>query len=268
MSEIKAALIQMRVGNSFETNLKEAERWIEHAASKGAEIISLPEYFFAPNERMKIEELYSLTHQKTIDFLADISQDCRIVVAGCVIERSDDSFFNTCLVYENGKCIGKQRKVHPTDGECEWGIKNFDRFNVIKSKKGTLGVLVCADVLHPEAGRILGLLGAEIVFVPVISRFYEEDLTKNARNCIFVARAYDNGYFLLKTGGVGVSPFGYRTVGRSLVASPWGIIAQPEDENKPQVIFSQLDMDLLRKIKRETNFGSKRVKKAYLPLVQ
>ncbi|HEX59450.1 MAG TPA: carbon-nitrogen hydrolase family protein [Methanomicrobia archaeon] len=268
-----AAIIQMRVGRTLDENLEEASLLVSEAASAGAELICLPEYFFAESFKGKTPaDVHEETYERTVGFLRKLSAKYGVVLAGTVLEKEEKidakaKYFNTCLVYDGGELLLKQRKVHLTEGEERWGLSCGDSFSVASCRGFKIGVLVCADVLYPEAGRLLGLLGADIVINPVISRFYENDPTKDARQCIFVARAYDNSFFILKTGGVGVSPFGNKIVGRSLAAAPWGLLAKPKDENEPEVIIVQLDIDLLRRLRDENYSLVRRNKKAYEPLL-
>jgi predicted amidohydrolase len=264
MREVIAASIQMRVGYSSEEVYSEVKGLIEDAASRGADVICLPEYFFG------LSRSYEATYERTIEFLADTSRDYDLIIAGNVIERStrECGYYNTCLVYENGRLIGRQRKVHPTENEERFGLKRGDSFDVIKSGVCTLGVLLCADILYPEACRVLGLKGAEIVFNPVVSTYKDDDITKDARRAMFISRSYDNCYFLIKAGGVGRSPFGKEIVGRSLIAAPWGILASAKDERKTGVILANLDFDSLRRVREENYSLRRRVKGAYLPLIE
>ncbi len=272
MSNPVVALIQMRIGDEFHRNIKNAEMMIENASSKGAEIICLPEYFFADCFiGRKTEDVYEQTTDKVRELLETLSRDYNIIIAGTALEKAVDKkerYFNTCFVYENGKLILKQRKVHLTEGEERWGLSSGESFLVGRCRYGNIGVLVCADVLYPEAGRVLGLKRAEIVMNPVVSKFFENDLTKEARRSIHISRAYDNSFFIIKVSGVGRSPFGHDAVGRSFVASPWGIIKDAEDERKTEIILARLDMDLLREISKDNYSLTRRNKKAYVPLIE
>ena len=260
----------MRVGRSLDENFKEAEILTEQAADEGAKAICLPEYFFTPSKINSFPPSgYSKVQKRIIDFLKGVSKDYKLVVAGNILEESiEGGYFNTCLIYENGKKIGMQRKVHPTEREEKFGLKHGDEFEIFNSKIGKLAVLVCADVLYPEAGRVLGLKGADIVFNPVVSFYVEDDVTKQARSCLFVGRCYDNGYFLIKAGGVGKSLSGNKIVGRSLITAPWGVLASAKNEDKPEVLIANLDMDLLHKVREENYSLTRRTKEAYEPLVE
>lgn len=259
----------MRVGRSFDENLKEAVQLIKKASDKDVNAVCLPEYFFTPNKFSSFSSSnYSKIYTKILDFLEGASKDYNLILVGNILEESDGGYYNTCLIYESGTLIGKQRKVHPTEREDQFGLKRGDGFEIFKSKIGKLAVLVCADVLYPEAGRVLGLKGADIVFNPVVSFYVENDVTKEARTCLFVGRSYDNDYFLVKAGGVGKSPFGAKIVGRSLITAPWGVLASAMDEDKREVVIANLDMDLLQKVRAENYSLRRRTKEAYRPLVE
>lgn len=268
MSDIIAASIQMRVGRSLDENLSEAGRLIAEAVDRGAEVACLPEYFSTPGVTVPSKSTQDKVYKRTLEFLRDASKAHEIILAGNTIELREDGYYNSCFIFECGLQIGKHTKVHLTEGEGRFGLKNGKDFSVFESKIGTIGVLICADVLYPEAGRILGLKGADIVFNPVVSFFKEEDITKGARNSIFISRSYDNDFFILKAGSVGKSPFGSKIAGRSLIASPWGILASAKDEFKSEVLLAALDMKLLKKIRKENYSLYRRVKEAYSPLVK
>ncbi|MDY6864753.1 MAG: carbon-nitrogen hydrolase family protein [Halobacteriota archaeon] len=268
MSEIVAASIQMRVGRSLDENIDEAARLIADAANRGAEVACLPEYFSTPGVTVPSKSTQAKVYPRTIEFLKDASMTHEILLAGNTIELREDGYYNTCYIFDRGDLIGKHTKVHITKGEERFGLKHGSEFKVFGAGKFNVGVLVCADVLYPEAGRILGLKGADIVFNPVVSFLKEEDPTKEARNSIFIARSFDNDFFLLKAGSVGKSPFGTSIAGRSLITSPWGILSSARDEFEPEVILATLDMKMLHKIRKENYSLYRRVKEAYCPLVK
>ena len=266
--KIIVAAIQMRVGRSFDENLREVQKMVPEAAEKGATIVALPEYFYFPQvDDQPLEEAASLTFDQTFKVLKDLSHEKRILIEACLIENDSGSLFNTAFLFKDGKVVGRQRKVHVTAKEVKLGVSKWDNFETVELDRLKLGVLVCADVLYPEACRVLGLFGCDIVFNPVVSFFNDVDVTKDARDCLFVSRAIDNDYFLIKPSGIGKTPWGRKIVGRSLIAAPWGVIARYENENVPQVLTAELDLDLLRQLRRENYSLTDRVKNAYKPLL-
>jgi predicted amidohydrolase len=266
--EIIVAAIQMRVGRSFEANLEEVKRMVNAAAEKGATIVALPEYFYLPQVNdQPLEEAASETFDQTFRVLNELSREREILLEACLIERDSGSLFNTAFLFRDGEVVGCQRKVHVTAREIELGISRWDGFDMMEINQLKLGILVCADVLYPEACRVLGLFGCDIVINPVVSFYHDVDVTKDARECLFVSRAIDNDYFLIKPSGIGKTPWGRKIVGRSLIVSPWGVIARYENENRPQVLTAALDLNLLRKLRRANYSLTDRVKAAYKPLI-
>jgi len=261
------AAVQMQVGQSFEENLEEARKKVTEAAIKGAKVVVLPEYFYLPQmDDQSLETAASVTYDQTFELLMALSHEKQILLAACLIEPDAHLLYNTAFIFKDGELIGKQRKVHLTAKELELGISRGNSFDIIEIDQMKVGVLVCADVLYPEACRVLGILGCDIVFNPVVSFYHNPDITKEARDCIFISRAFDNTYFVIKASGVGKTPWGDKIVGRSLIASPWGVIERYTNENKPEIIVAELDFPLLRRLRDENYSLTDRVKEAYKPL--
>ncbi len=267
--EVVVAAIQMRVGGELEANLDEAERMISEATARDAKIILLPEYFYLPpiNDR-PLGEVADETFERAVSHLMKISRDEDVTVGACVIERDGERHFNTLFLFKQGEILWRQRKVHATAKEVKLGVSRWDRFDVVEVDGLRIGGLICADVLYPEACRVLGLLETDLVLNPVVSFYHDVDLTKDARECMFISRAIDNDYFLIKASSIGKTPWGRKIVGRSLIASPWGLLAKYRDENTPQVLTAALDLNLLRRLRADNYSLTDRVKDAYRSLVR
>ncbi|MFQ6088216.1 MAG: carbon-nitrogen hydrolase family protein [Candidatus Methanofastidiosia archaeon] len=259
---MRVAAIQMPCGKSLKENLSKAREMAELAFKKKAKLLLFPEYFSYP--MFKTLEEKEEVCIKTKDFLKNLSKELQMVVAGNCVEN----FYNTCFLFSNGRLLGAQKKVHPLISERKIGIKPYHEFEVFESEFGRIGILICADVLYPEACRILGLLGVDVVLNPVASPFKKNDLTKDARDCVFVSRAFDNSYFLIKSGGFGSSSLGTRIVGRSLIAAPWGILAKYEKEFEEEIVMADLDLELLKILRKENYSLRERNVKAYKILLR
>lgn len=272
---VKAAAVQVRNSGyikNIDENFKRIERQIENAVSQDAEILCLPEYFSINSGMFSMDKNFLTTldinKENTLGFLKDISQKYWIIIVGNVLEEIDEKYYNVAYIYEKGSLIGRQVKIHPTRGERALGISPGREIKVFKTSIGQIGVLVCADVLYPEMCRVLGLMNAEIVLNPVVSFYKEIDLTKDARRSLYISRAYDNSYYMIKAGGTGKSFTGLKIVGRSLIVAPWGILKSYTDENKEEILIADLDMDLLREMRRENYSLVDRIPEAYQILVK
>jgi len=209
-------------------------------------LIALPEYFFVPRGHAEGESPRR-TVPEAERFVADLSRDLGCAVAGTTLVESGAALNNRGIVYDHGRLVGAQTKIHPMPREAANGIVGGDRLATFEVAGRRAGILVCADVLYPEAARVLALDGAEILLVPVMSPHLEPDPTREAREALFVARAYDAGAFVLKAGGFSrVDP---AVAGRSFIAAPWGILARYGDPFEPAIVRATLDFDLLARFR-------------------
>lgn len=270
MTTVRAAVVQMRHRATISDALTAAARLAVEAASAGAEIVLLPEYFFAPvaagaQEGPPPAERQAEHAEDVRAALRDASADAGAAVAGTVIERREGVFLNTLYVYDSGHLVGDQPKVHPMPREAEVGIAGTDRLEPFKLRGTIGGGLVCADIFYPEAARVLSLRGAEILLNPVMSPYYTPDPTKDARESVYVARAWDSAAFVLKAGGFtsAVPDRGPAVVGRSIIAAPWGLVAKYRDEFGEEIVAADLDLDKLRAFRTGHRGFQARVPKAY-----
>ncbi len=280
---IVGASIQMRVGGALEDNIKEAARLVDDAAGLGASAVCLPEYFSMPclvgaaniNLEGGAASLHDVLHDVVLDvsgrtreFLEDVSRRCGIVLAGNVIEVCDEDYYNACMVFDCGELAGVQRKVHLVENERRMGLRSGSGFTVFDTGVGRVGVLVCADILYPEACRVLGLMGADIIMNPVVSFQNADKLTAAARRSMYVTRAFDNSCFIIKAGGVGRSIMGSELAGRSLIAAPWGVTGSCESDDMIGVVSSEMDMAVLGRLRKENRSLGHRVVSAYSQLLE
>ena len=91
-----------------------------------------------------------------------------LVVCNDAIEPADGALYNTAfLLGRDGKEVGRYHKVNLP-------IQEQDRargstFPVFPTRDlGGVGMLICYDMVFPEATRCLALAGADVVFVPTL----------------------------------------------------------------------------------------------------
>ncbi|HET6405980.1 MAG TPA: carbon-nitrogen hydrolase family protein [Candidatus Thermoplasmatota archaeon] len=237
---MRVCAVQMPHGDSLEENLRRARDMLADAAARGAALALLPEYFFAvfPGGPPA-----SAPHAPRIRaMMADASRELGLVVAGNVIEGEGERYANVGVAFEAGRLVLEQAKVHPMPREAAAGVAGGPSFRAARVGGHDTGMLVCADVLYPEAARVLSLQGAEILLNPVMSPWREEDDGREARVAMYVARAYDAGAFVLKAAGHKRGA----VAGRSLIAAPWGVLARASDDFATELVLAELDFAKLR----------------------
>ncbi len=170
---VKLGLIQMSMQDDHTLNLGKAERLIDDAAKKGAQIVCLPELFnslYFPQEQRSRSVSETIPGETTATLLRAAKRNKIVLVGGSTHEKTRAKHYNTSVVFnDNGGIVGKYRKVHlPNDpGFYEQAyFSSGDEYRVFDTKYGKIGVLICFDQWYPEAARTIKLLGADIIFYP------------------------------------------------------------------------------------------------------
>ncbi len=244
--KLRVSAVQCRVGgrDAFES----AERLI---SSLDSDIYLLPEYFSYPVGDRSLE-----TSEKTLKWLQSVSKEFDSIVAGNVIRKDGDHYYNTLYAFMGGEKMFSQDKIHPTRSEREIGIRCGKSLSVFEVKKVRISALICADILYPELCRIAGLKEADIVLNPVVSFRKSELPGEDRRYCLYFTRAFDNSCAIVKAGGFGFTFLGDECVGRSLIATPSEILARCGGEEQEELVSAEIDIQMIRKY-REVNYSLK-----------
>ncbi len=165
-----AALCQVRPSlGDLGRNLALHEEWIARARAEKADLILFPElslsgYFL----RDLTQDLALRLDDPRVGRLVALSSDCSLVF-GLVEESEDHRFFNTAVFAEEGRILHAHRKVFlPDYGIFEEGryFASGDRLEVVRSRLGRFGLLICEDAWHLEAGWLQFLQGADALLIP------------------------------------------------------------------------------------------------------
>ncbi len=176
MRNVNVALIQMSCSTVREENLVKAERMIREAASKGANIILLPELFdkeyFCQQRRY---DFYSLalpleTHP-SIAMGKRLAKELNVVLPVSFFEKDGNVLYNSLACIDaTGEVLGVYRKTHIPDDhfyqEKFYFTPGNTGFKVFDTAYGKLGIGICWDQWFPETARALALKGAELLFYP------------------------------------------------------------------------------------------------------
>jgi len=101
------------------------------------------------------------------DFLAEKAREHSFYVVAGMPERGQRRAMHNSavLISDKGQLLAKHRKVHlytPLGENKTWTAG--DRFTVVDTKIGRIGLLICYDGDFPESWRTNALMGAELVF--------------------------------------------------------------------------------------------------------
>lgn len=256
MSKLKVAAIQMTSGSNKEKNLQQAERLITKAAKSGTKFIVLPEVFnFRGNFNGAAKQAESIPGYST-HFIASLAKKYKIwILIGSLMEKSKSKPFNTSvLINPQGKIITKYRKMHLFDIKLKGKeILESKRNQAGKSPKlakvggAKVGLSICYDLRFPELYRQYSKSGAEIIFIP--SSFTKP--TGEAHwHTLIKARAIENLCYVIAPNQAGVGSAGIKTFGHSLIVDPWGKILAEGPANGEAVVFADIDLDYLEKVRK------------------
>ena len=172
---VTLGLVQMRMDADAAVNRKRAGEMVLEAASRGAEIVCLPELFTSPYFCSSEDAGFGYAESipgETTKALSDVAKKAKVVlVGGSVHEKADGKYYNTSAVFgPDGSMLGTYRKTHIPHDEGFYEKHYFEPgdtgFRIFESAKAKFGVLICYDQWYPEAARSNALLGADIIFYP------------------------------------------------------------------------------------------------------
>jgi 5-aminopentanamidase len=250
-----AAAVQMDVNiGDVAGNLRRVLERLEEAASNGAKLVVFPEAALSGYCFNSMEE--ALPHavaswEEAIWPFARRCEELGIVgVLGFLSVASrweDDPDFEACSnsailagAGRPGSCfyakthlpvLGVDRFVKPGDHLAVWDT------GVV----GKVGVLICYDIRFPEAARVLGLQGADIIALPT----NWPEGAESSPDFITRTRAWENRVFLVAANRVGVER-GRRFIGRSQIISPTGEIMVEAGPDEETILYADLDLSIAR----------------------
>jgi omega-amidase len=210
------------------------------------EFVSLPEHYPLPKEVQDIGQAAALFETRK-QYLQSLSVELStVLVGGTLTELTPEGFYNTCYVFDRGQEVGFYRKVYPTQREQEAGVLPGSEFKMFEIRGIRVGVLICADVLFEESFQALSAFRCRLTFVPTASPYRAVDSVEEKferDRSIFVKGAQKLDCPVIKTCGVGTT-FGHPIQGRSLIATPDGILtrAEPHQESQPLILFATLEI--------------------------
>lgn len=287
---VNLGLIQMSCTDSVQENFDKTLGDIEKAAADGAQIICTQElfkslYFCQSEDSSHYDLAEEITPDSpTVQTLSKLAKDLQIVLITSLFEkRALGIYHNTAVVIDSdGSYLGKYRKMHIPDDPHYYEKYYFTPgdlgYKVFKTKYADIGVLICWDQWYPEAARLLGLKGAEIIFIPTAigySKISEESTYDQSWQIVQRGHAVSNACFLAAVNRVGfeadpsvtlpashgnepgVGPNGESGInfwGQSFVADPDGSVLKLASKDQEEIVVCPVDLSLIEETKQMFSF--------------
>ena len=222
---VRSALLQCAYTGDKQTMIDKHVSYVEQAASQGAQVMCFQELFYSPyfcqvQDVVHYSWSESVPDGPTTTLMQQIAAKHKIVLIVPLYEKDDAGiYYNTGVVIDSdGTFLGKYRKTHLPHLPGFWEKFYFRPGNtgypVFETSVGRIGAYICYDRHFPEGARVLGINGAEIVFIPsATSRGLSQHLWKIEQT----SHAIANGYFVGTINRVGIeAEFGaYNYYGQS-----------------------------------------------------
>jgi N-carbamoylputrescine amidase len=273
-------LIQMCCEPDPDENLRRACEKVRETASKGAQVICLPELFrtqyFCQREDAALFDLAEPVPGPTTEALAPIAKEKHVVIVASVFERRALGLYhNTAAVIgADGTLQGLYRKMHIPDDPLYYEKYYFTPgdlgFRAFDTEFGRVGTLVCWDQWYPEGARLTALQGANVLFYPTAIGWHPDEKSEygqaqhDAWRTIQRSHAIANGVFVAVVNRVGhefgdvrgkrAQGKGLEFWGGSFVADPFGRVIAEASHDKEEILISECDLKLMEETRRHWPF--------------
>jgi len=262
---VKGALLQATYTGDKGSMIDKHVQYAKQAAGEGAQIMCFQELFYGPyfcqvQDRKYYEFVEEIPKGPTTRLMQDLARDTGMVLVVPMYEEDGPGiYYNTAAVIDiDGSYLGKYRKTHIPHLPGFWEKFYFRPGNlgypVFNTAVGKVGVYICYDRHFPEGARILGVNGAEMVFIPsATSRGLSQHLWRIEQT----SHAIANGYFVGTINRVGIeSDIGPDDFyGQSYFCTPRGeFIGEVGHDYDEQLLVRDLDLGLIEEVRQTWQF--------------
>lgn len=274
---VRGALVQAKWTGDKDSMIQKHVEYARKAADQGAQVMCFQELFYGPYFcQVQRPEFFSYTEPipdgPTTELMQKLAQELKMVLVVPMYEQDGVGvYYNTAAVIDaDGTYKGKYRKTHIPQLPGFWEKYYFRPGNlgypVFDTAVGKIGVYICHDRHFPEGARVLGLNGAEIVFIPsATSRGLSQHLWRIEQT----SHAIFNTYYVGTINRVGIEEYGDDDFyGESYFCNPRGqFIGEVASAHDEELIVRDLDLDLIQEVRNTWHFYFNRRPELYEPIV-
>ncbi|KAB5535122.1 putative nitrilase [Coniochaeta sp. 2T2.1] len=259
---VKIACIQLASGADKAANLSHARDKVLEAASRGANIVVLPECFNSPYGcdyfPSYAEQLFPLPppadRSPSYAALSAAAKEAGVYLVGGSIpelavgdaageEGVEKTYYNTSLIFNpQGELLATHRKVHLFDIDIPGKIK-FKESDVLSAgnkitivdlpEYGKIGVAICYDIRFPELAAVAARRGAFAFICPGAFNLTTGPLHWKLQG---QARAMDNQIYVALCSPARDMGATYHAWGHSLVVDPMAQVLVEAEEGEDIVV--------------------------------
>lgn len=239
----------------FEKNLKKAEKLVEVAKTKGAELVVFPEMF-----------LCGFNYKKNLDYLESFGNAAEQALCA-IAERNDIALCGTLphllgdalpptnrllFIDKKGKIVSHYDKLHlfSVFNENKY-VTAGDEVVVADTHFGKAGFAICYDLRFPEL--FIQMTKRDAKFI-IICAAFPHPRSEHWR-VLCRARAIENQCFVIAVnqGGEEILPSGkIKYFGLSAVIDPWGgIVAECGENTEDDLVIADINLEEVDNIRSQ-----------------
>lgn len=255
------AAVQLNSTPDMKRNLARARELMGEAASRGAQLIALPEHFahLGP-EGQKSPAAQPLDGPLVGEF-RDLARKLGVfLLLGSfpeIVSESAKPYNTSVLLDPRGEILAAYRKMHLFDVELTQG-PSFQESRLAQAGEEpavaplsgtpfTAGLAICYDLRFPELFRALSAQGADLLLLPAA---FTLATGRDHWQVLLRARAIENLAYVIAPAQWGKHSPGRTSYGRSLIIDPWGLVLAQAPDGEG-VIYARLDFERQQRLRRE-----------------
>jgi predicted amidohydrolase len=257
MTQLRAALVQLRTPADQAAALAQAAPLVRQAAGEGAQLILTPEgtNLLQRDRAAMLATARPTEEDAAVQGLLGLAAELKVwlLIGSALVLRADGKIANRAMLADDqGRIVAAYDKIHMFDVDLPNGDKYResalyepgDQATVAETPWGRLGLTICYDVRFPYLHRALAKGGAEMIAVPAA---FTRPTGEAHWEVLLRARAIETGAFVLAPAQGGTHEDGRATWGHSLIIDPWGRVLARAEGDAPGVIVADLDLEEVAK---------------------
>lgn len=275
MKKYTIAVVQLNLNDVAENNLKKCLDWVRKAATKGAEVICLPElyssHYFCQSEDVSNFSIAEPLYSTSFTAFSALAKELGVVIIVPFFERRMAGIYHNSayIIDTDGSEAGLYRKMHIPDDPHFYEKFYFTPgdlgFKNTVTKKGNIGTLICWDQWYPEAARITALKGSEVLFYPTAIGWHPQEKAQYGTNQygawmnVMKGHAVANGVYVAAANRIGLEQYvpntaGIEFWGASFISGPQGEILAQASHDQEEILIAEVDLDLQENVRQNWPF--------------
>lgn len=246
--KLTVAMGQFAVSREWPDNLNTCQELIRQAASRGVQLLVLPEGILARDiadpdlVRKTAQPLDGPFMSALLAFSIEFPLTVMLSVHVPDTSNDEGKVWNIQVAIRQGQIIAQYRKLHLYDAfavqESRNVVPGHEVPPLVYVDGFKIGMMTCYDVRFPELARRLVLDGADALVLP--AAWVKGPLKEMHWDVLVTARALENTCYMIAVGECGP-----RNIGQSKVVDPLGVVIASATE-QPALVISELDDERIR----------------------